>query len=366
VKLVMTLLVRDEADIVDANIAYHLGAGVDAIVATDNASVDGTAAILERWQSTGRVTVIHEPETNYRQYAWVTRMARLAATELGADWVLHNDADQFWWPETHSLKEVFASIPEEYGVLAAPKLDFLPPPPDARASSWEDAMTVRQAIGSLAPGARRPAGTSIAIAHRAHPNVTVGQGNHSLLDSPLRPTPPWYPIVLLHFPNRSYEQFERKVRNGGAAYAEGAKDVPQRSGKHWKELYEIWRAGRLEEAWLARVSDSAEVSERLARGELVADHRLQDRLHELRTGDGFRPPDPDPAPAAPKLELMREIDAAAAAARERERERESQRADKALRRRAKELERTRSERSLPGLRRAVIRAVERLRPASNR
>jgi hypothetical protein len=366
VKLVMTLLVRDEADIVEANIAYHLAAGVDAIVVTDNASVDDTAAILKRWERTGRVTVIREPETNYRQYAWVTRMARLAASELDADWVLHNDADQFWWPEKHSLKQVFASIPEEYGVLTAPKLDFLPPAADAPVISWEEAMTVRRTIGSLAPGARRPPGTSIAIAHRADPDVTVGQGNHSLLDSPLRATPPWYPIVLLHFPNRTYDQFERKVRNGGAAYAQGAKDVPQRSGKHWKELYETWRAGRLEEAWQARVSDSTQLREGLARGELVADHRLQERLRELRSRDGFLTPDPAPPPAAPQLELVRELDAAAAAARERELERELHAATKELQRRDRELERLRLEQRRPRLRRAVARAVERLRTTSDR
>jgi hypothetical protein len=360
----MTLLVRDEADIVGANIAYHLAAGVDAIVATDNASVDGTAAILDRWARSGRVTVIREPETNLRQHAWVTRMARLAATELDADWVLHNDADQFWWPETHSLKEVFASIPEEYGVLAVPKLDFLPPLADGSAGPWQDAMTVRQVIESLDPGARRPVGTSIAIAHRADPDVTVRQGNHSLQDSRLRPAPPWYPIVLLHFPDRSYEQFERKVRNGGAAYAEGAQDVPQRSGRHRKELYEIWRAERLEEAWHARVPTSADLSDGLARGQLVADHRLRKRLGELRFRNGFTTV--DGAPARPQIQLVRELDAAAAAARERELQRELRQTAKELGRREKELGRLRRELARPGLRRAVARAAERLRPVSNR
>ena len=52
----MTLLVRDEADVVDAQIAHHLSAGVDFVVATDNRSVDGTTEILERWESEGAST----------------------------------------------------------------------------------------------------------------------------------------------------------------------------------------------------------------------------------------------------------------------------------------------------------------------
>ena len=40
-KLVQTLVVRDEADIVDAQIAYHLNAGVDFVIASDHDSLDG-------------------------------------------------------------------------------------------------------------------------------------------------------------------------------------------------------------------------------------------------------------------------------------------------------------------------------------
>ena len=52
-KLVMTLLVRNEADIVDAQIAFHLHAGVDFVIATDNGSDDGTVEILERYERAG-------------------------------------------------------------------------------------------------------------------------------------------------------------------------------------------------------------------------------------------------------------------------------------------------------------------------
>jgi len=36
VKLIQTLVVRDEIDIVDAQISYHLNAGVDFVIATDH------------------------------------------------------------------------------------------------------------------------------------------------------------------------------------------------------------------------------------------------------------------------------------------------------------------------------------------
>ena len=52
-KLVQTLVVRDEADIVDAQIAYHLNAGVDFVIATDHESVDGTTDILESYARDG-------------------------------------------------------------------------------------------------------------------------------------------------------------------------------------------------------------------------------------------------------------------------------------------------------------------------
>jgi glycosyltransferase involved in cell wall biosynthesis len=111
VKLALTLLAKNEADVIDANLAYHLGAGVDFVVATDNGSTDGTREILQRYEADGVLRLIGEPSTDFRQGEWVTRMARLAAEE-GADWVINADADEFWWPRAGNLKEALERLPE--------------------------------------------------------------------------------------------------------------------------------------------------------------------------------------------------------------------------------------------------------------
>ena len=140
-KLVMTLLVRDEADILDAQIAFHLHAGVDFVIATDNRSTDGSTEILERYERAGVLHLIRELGDDMRQSEWVTRMARLAATGFDADWVLHADADEFWWPRGGSLKDVLATVPERYGVVRGCWRHYLPRPDDE--SFFAERMIVR-------------------------------------------------------------------------------------------------------------------------------------------------------------------------------------------------------------------------------
>src|SRR4026208_566017 len=113
--LVMTLLARDEIDVVDSWLAFHLNAGVDLVIATDNRSEDGTTEVLEEYVRSGHVRLIREPGEDLRQNEWVTRMARLAATEYGADWVINSDADEFWWPRGGALAEGLDAVPARAG-----------------------------------------------------------------------------------------------------------------------------------------------------------------------------------------------------------------------------------------------------------
>src|SRR3712207_6531145 len=82
IRIVMTLLVRNEEDVLEDHLAYHFRRGVDFVIAMDNASSDRTPEILEEYARRGLAHVIREPSDVYRQSEWVTRMARLAATDF--------------------------------------------------------------------------------------------------------------------------------------------------------------------------------------------------------------------------------------------------------------------------------------------
>ena len=285
-KVVVTVLARDEADVIEAQIKFHLNAGADFVIATDNRSQDGTTDILEAYAREGHLALIREPAEGLRQGEWVTRMARLAATDHGADWVINSDADEFWWPRGASFKEIFAAVPEKYGIVQAFWRSFVPRPDDER--DFAERMTVR--LAQQAPindptSFYRPV---IKVAHRADPAVVVGRGNHSLVGSGLLPMRTWFPLEVLHFPLRSSAQWAHKVGLQGEAFTKHIERAG--TGYHLKG-YEALQTGRIEEQHRGMVVDDDAVQRGLEDGTLAIDTRLRDALRTLRSGAPFEFPE---------------------------------------------------------------------------
>jgi Glycosyl transferase family 2 len=274
-KLVMTLLARDEADIVDDQLRFHLQAGVDFVIATDNLSQDGTTEILESYARQGQLHLIREEGEYLRQADWITRMGRLAASEFGAAWVIHSDADEFWWPRGDSLKDVLASIPNRYGIVRALLRHFVPRPDDG--SSFAERMTVRVSSSAPINDPRSLFRPNLKIIHRADPNVNVSIGAQRLLDSPLIPLRGWYPVEFFHFPVRSVEQCERK-------YSHQQTGPGQTPSPYYDRVRALIAEGKLDEVYDSLVVDDAALERGLEEGSLVIDTRLRDALRTLRHG----------------------------------------------------------------------------------
>ena len=279
-KLVMTLLARDEADIVESWLAFHLNAGADYVIATDNRSEDGTTEILESYARDGYVHLIRESGEDLRQDEWVTRMARLAATDFGADWVINSDADEFWWPRGASLRDVLDAVPPRYGTVGA-FLEDVPPRPE-NDELFAERMTIR--FSALAP-INDPASLYKPIrkvVHRADASVRVTRGNHALVGSSLAPLRGWFPIEVFHFPLRSLEQCAHKALLQGRAFER----IARTPTAYHARMYDAYREGRIADYYESELLPDDEVESGTSSGRLVVDTRLRDALRELRAPAG--------------------------------------------------------------------------------
>jgi glycosyl transferase family 2 len=273
-KLMMTLLVRDEEDILRENLEFHLAQGVDEFILMDNLSVDATPEIAREYERAGSLHYVRQPYDDYAQGRWVTEMARRAAQEFGADWVINSDADEFWWPHTGSLKDVFASIAPDIEAAAADRVNFVPRVQNGL-PFWR-LMNVRQTLSLNALGEPLPSKT----AHRGRPDVVVGQGNHRVTVGGVVIPSTAAPITILHFPIRSQSQFVNKIAKGGAAYARNT-DLAVTVGSAWRYLYGLHMDGRLQSWYGDQVFSEDAIAAGLANGTLLHDERLSRTLDEV-------------------------------------------------------------------------------------
>jgi len=272
-KLVQTLMVRDEADIIDSHIAYHLNAGVDFVIATDHDSRDGTSEVLESYARAGHLLRI-PTSGKMHESPWRSHMARVAATEYAADWVINSDADEFWVPHGGRLKDAFSAVPEHFGVVWGLTRHFVPRP--EHASHFAERMTVRVSVASPINDPTSPFRPHAKVAHRPDPEIVIRYGAH-LVHSRLAPLSDWYVADVFHFPYRSLDQYLRK----GLRQAHGE----WRLGQYVKAFH-AHEQGRVEGFYRSLVVDDEILERGRSTGALVVDTRLRDALRPLREGTG--------------------------------------------------------------------------------
>jgi len=164
---------------------------------------------------------IFQPQDDYSQHRWVTEMARLASTQFAADWVINADADEFWLaaagrPEANACERppVVPRRPRE-------QTNFIPHAMQSP-EFFADAMTLRTRRSLNLLGARSLG----KVCHRGCADIVVATGQPSCLRRRQGCARGRCEVTILHFPLRSFNQFENKIVKGGAAYArnQGAPD----------------------------------------------------------------------------------------------------------------------------------------------
>lgn len=278
----MTVMVRDEADIIQPMIEHALAQGVDTLIVTDNGSVDGTAEILEGFGDA--IDLRHDPVHRKQQHAVVTAMARDAATRYGADWVINADADEFWLPRQPgaTVKDLFDEMPRSLNSFAVPVFDMTGAPSERGTGLQRLRYRDLRPLSRMNELGIHAHATPDAV-HIASPDITIAQGNHSVSLAQEGSVPSHLELEVLHFPWRSWEQFETKVRNAGRAYEANPELAPS-PNHHGMREYLRYRRGALFPFYVIRHPDEDELSGGLTDGSLQEDDRIA-RVHTSPVAD---------------------------------------------------------------------------------
>ncbi|MGN0234446.1 MAG: glycosyltransferase family 2 protein [Bacteroidaceae bacterium] len=238
-RLIMTLLVKNEADILEQNILFHKRMGVDWFIITDNASTDSTPQIIEKYVKKGWVLqYIQEPASGYEQKKWVDRMVWLAKKRYKADWIINADADEFWFPVKGNLKTLIPS--KHFGILSA-KVRNVCPEEGKPYWEWENVAfeVPNPEEYDLSPYSLFSRHYK-KVMHRTSGYIQISMGNHKVTMFPHKEKQG--NIIIYHFPVRNKEHFIQKMINGGQQLE---KHRGKHGGRHWRYLYTIYKKGGL-------------------------------------------------------------------------------------------------------------------------
>lgn len=273
-KLILTLLARDEEDIIRENILFHLNHGVDFIIATNNDSADRTGDIFGEFEKLGVLKAIYEPGNDHSQWRWVTKMARLAAEKYKADWIINSDADEFWYPLKDNLKDALEDVPKDISVVEVDRHDFVPVSDTEK--PFYERMIFRKKVSLNTRGKPLPP----KVIHRAIPNVVMFQGNHKLIEPGNLGSRKTDHIEILHFPVRSYRQYEKKIVWGSQAMERNT-ELDKGICSTWRVLYKKYLNGEFEEYYKSIEYNPERIASELETGDIILDMRL----HRLFEGD---------------------------------------------------------------------------------
>lgn len=237
-RIVACMLVRDESDIIGDAIEFHLNNGVDFIIITDHCSIDGTADICRKFDNTHLIL-----ESGPLLAADLrTKMVNIAY-EMGAEWCVPIDPDERWVGVEKLLE-----LPDFIQIAILNRSFEYPPVQNAKQEYWIiDPRTLY--FWSLS-NLDQPAKKHNRAAYRVLPNLKVTHGRMPV-DFQEMPEIIINFIKLHHYPIRTYQQFERRVKLHGEAYEELARttDLDKDIGYHRRSWYNSYLKGKLSEVF---------------------------------------------------------------------------------------------------------------------
>jgi len=279
-RLIMTLLVKNEEDMLEDNLIFHKAMGVDGFIVTDNNSSDRTPEIIRKYKEIGWIlNAIDEPGENYEQKKWVDRMIWIAKRRFQADWVINADADEFWYVPSGDLKtELVAS---KANVLTC-EMRCVYPEEGKPFWQWGQVVKVvpdpdRYGLSLYSLFTRQ----NQKVMHRTTGYLQISMGNHKVAMF-LKKTR-MSNIRIYHYNIRGKQPFLEKMINGGKQLERSTR---KHGGRHWRYFYQLYKEGLLE-AEYDKVIGRASYDQLRKDGFILADPAIPRWFERIRTKGMF-------------------------------------------------------------------------------
>lgn len=190
-KVALTTLLGSDLQQLDTYLGFHRRVGVDVVVVDDMAVPARADDVIQEFERDGFVK-----RTAAKSH---TDLARVAAGELGADWVIPGAVQELWWPRGESMKDVLAVIPPRYGVVQALIRTFVDGSDPSDGTGFAS-RTVRTSLLGPNGADGAPPERLLRPVYRAVPGMTVDDHDWTLSGRrvPLRA---WYPIEVFRYPS---------------------------------------------------------------------------------------------------------------------------------------------------------------------
>ncbi len=242
-KLVIVSTIRNESDILETFVRYHLQF-VDRMIIINHRSADSSASILESLKKEGLpVELTEERILELQQGVFLTRAMKKAAEDYGADWVLPLDADEFIAPAGEGrVREIFEKLPQDR-IVKVPWRTYVPLPSD-ESQEPNILKRIRHCRRTENQSLRK---IMIPRTMTEKKNGMIDNGNHGFVRKTLRkrkefPYVNTDHLVLAHFPVRSAQQIMTKAFVGWLACLAKPNRLPDENF-HLKVLFDRFKDG---------------------------------------------------------------------------------------------------------------------------
>jgi len=266
--------VRDEIELIELCIRHLYASGIESVVVVDNNSSDGTEIVLDRLAATGKIRLLRAGGDRLPDAQYFMRGIELARSAFSPEWILIQDADEFWIHASGNLEELVRGANADVLLVdrfnaclsdrLAGELDKSQGPELRELDIFVQSLRLSRNLMDTQPDIRWISGKpGEKVIARAAAIAGVSAGGHGVIGvngnqlTPSRVSS----AVIVHVPFSTEERFRRKIENVKDVMSAYPELFSGEAGWHWRRWVDILAADALHAEFSRQFLSSADIEE---------------------------------------------------------------------------------------------------------